>query len=138
MKGEHVVIDAAALLDLMVATDVGLLLDLRLEGCLLHAPSHIDAEVLRGLARLEHAGILSAYRALDLVGSVAGAPIERHPVAPLLEGAWRYRHEVRMEDALYIELASSLGLTLVTTEPSLTRVARPGADLIATARSAPR
>ncbi len=138
MKGEHVVIDAAALLDLMVATDVGHLLDLRLDGCLLHAPSHIDAEVLRGLGRLEHAGILSAYRALDLVGSVAGAPIERHPLPPLIEGAWRYRHELRMEDAFYVELARSLGLTLVTTEPSLTRVAHPVADLIATARSAPR
>jgi hypothetical protein len=35
---EHVVIDAAALLDLLVASDIGFLLDLRLERCLLHAP----------------------------------------------------------------------------------------------------
>lgn len=138
MKGEHVVIDAAALLDLMVATDAGLLLDLRLEGCLLHAPSHIDAEVLRGLARLERAGILSAYRALDLVESLAGAPIERHPLAGPLAGAWQYRHELSMSDALYVELARSLGLTLVTTNPGLTRVAHPVAHLIATAGSAPR
>lgn len=138
MKGEHVVIDAAALLDLMVATDLGHVLDLRLKGCLLHAPSHIDAEALNGLARLERAGILTAYRALDLVESMAGAPIERHPLAPLLEGAWRYRHEASMSDALSIELARSLGLTLVTTNPDLMQIAHPVAHLIATARPAPR
>ena len=138
MKGEHVVIDAAAVVDLMVATDVGLLLDQRLEGCLLHAPSHIDAEVVRRLGRLERAGVLSAYRSLDLVGSVAGAPIERHPLAPLLEGAWRYRDELSTEDALYVELARSLGLALVTTNPALTRVAHSVADVIAAAGSGPR
>jgi predicted nucleic acid-binding protein len=132
VKGEHVVIDAAALLDLMVATDVGFLLDQRLEGCLLHSPSHIDAEVLGGLERLERAGVLGAYRALDLVGHLARASIERHPLDALLEGAWRYRHEVQMEDALYIELARSRGMTLVTTNPSLARVAHSVADLVAT------
>jgi predicted nucleic acid-binding protein len=41
-----------------------------------------------------------------------------------------------MSDALYIEFARSLGLSLVTTNPNLLRVASPVADLIATARSA--
>lgn len=135
MKGEHVVIDAPALLDLMLASDVGHLLDMRLEGCLLHAPGHIDAEVVYGLVRLERAGVLSAYRAQDLMEHVAGAPIERHPIAGLLEGAWGYRHELPMPTALYIELARSLGLTLVTTNPDLTRVTHSVAEVIATTRS---
>lgn len=136
MRGKPVVIDAAALLDLMVATDVGWALDFRLEGCVLHAPSHIDTEVVAGLARLGREGVLGAYRALDHLGNLKAAPIERHPILPLLDGAWERRNELRVGDALYVELARSLGLTLVTTDPSLARAAEHMAELVGLDREA--
>ena len=130
MIGEHVVIDAAALLDLMVARDVGMMLEARLDGCVLHAPGHIDAEVLSGLGRLERAGVLGPHRALGHLETLTVAPIERHPVTALLEGAWRWRNDLRLSDALYVELSRSLGLPLITTDPGLARVAHPVAELI--------
>ncbi|HEY1651789.1 MAG TPA: type II toxin-antitoxin system VapC family toxin [Acidimicrobiales bacterium] len=138
MNGEHVVIDAAALLDLMLAWDVGMLLETRLEGRVLHAPGHIDAEVLSGLGHLERAGVLSSYRTLEHLETLAVAPIERHPVAKLLEGAWGRRHDLRLSDALYVELARSLGVALITTDPSLAGVASPIAELITQPRASER
>jgi predicted nucleic acid-binding protein len=128
---EHVVIDAAALLDLLVATDIGILLDLRLERCLLHAPAHIDADVLAGLGRLEQAGALAPHQVRGHVEALAAAPIERHPLATLLEPAWRRRSELRLSSVLCIELARSLGLPLITTDPQVADAACCVAELIA-------
>jgi len=75
MHGEHVVVDAAALLDLLVSTDIGVAVQIRLEGCLLHAPSTIDAEVVTAVGRLERMGTMGPYRALDHVEALAVAPI---------------------------------------------------------------
>ena len=136
MKGEHVVIDAAALLDLMVATDVGPVLDVRLQQCVLHAPGHLDAEVLAGLAALERAGVLSAGQTLSRLQALAVAPIERHPVRTLLEGAWRRRGELAIGHALCVELARSLGVTLITTDPSVAPAANPIVELVRSSRTA--
>jgi predicted nucleic acid-binding protein len=130
-----VAIDAAALLDLMVVSDIGIMLEARLEGCVLHAPGHIDAEVLSGLGRLERAGVLGPHRALGHLDTLTVAPIERHPVAALLEGAWRWRNDLRLSDALYVELSRSLGLALITTDPALASVAHPVAELIGRERA---
>lgn len=133
MRGENVVVDSAALLDLFVATDVGLLLDMRLEGCTLHTPDHVDAEVFEGIGRLTRAGVLSPSRAFEHLQALAAAPIERHPVQTLLEGAWRRQGELSAmtpSDALYVELARSLGLALITTDPRLARACEPVAELV--------
>jgi len=131
MRGENVVVDSAALLDLLVATDVGLLLDMRLEGCVLHAPDHVDAEVFDGMGRLTRAGVLAPSRAFEHLQALAAAPIERHPVHALLEQAWRRQGALSPSDALYVELARSLGLALITTDPRLARASEPVAELVA-------
>jgi len=59
---------------------------------------------------------------------LAKAPIQRHPVTELLPGAWAQRPELRLVDALYVELAVSRGLPLVTTDRRL-HVA-PSADVV--------
>jgi predicted nucleic acid-binding protein len=129
---EHVVIDAAALLDLLVATDIGLLLHLRLERCLLHAPGNIEAEVLAGLDRLEAADVLARHQALRRLEALSAAPIERHPLAALLEPAWRRRRRgLRLSSVLCIELARTLGIALITTEPQVADAAGSIAELIA-------
>jgi predicted nucleic acid-binding protein len=51
---------------------------------------------------------------------LAAAPIRRHALADLLSGAWGVRDRLRLVDALYVELAGSLGsLPLVTTDARL-------------------
>jgi len=52
------------------------------------------------------------------------APIERHPLSPLLLGAWRRRKNLRLVDALYVELASQLDLPLLTTDTRLASATR--------------
>jgi predicted nucleic acid-binding protein len=45
--------------------------------------------------------------------------VTRHPLADLLHGAWDRRENLRVADALYVELAESLRVKLVTTDQRL-------------------
>lgn len=89
-----------------------------LRGHRLHAPAHLDAEVLSALGRLHRAGLLSEDDVELALSEVPQAVIRRHPVRRLLRGAWSRRHQLRLADALYIELAAELGV-LVTTDGRL-------------------
>jgi predicted nucleic acid-binding protein len=132
MRDEHVVVDASALLDLLVTRGVGAGVEYRIRGCSLHAPSHIDAEVFSGLGRLADAGLLTSGDVGRHADTIAAAPIERHAVAELLAGAWGRRGErsdVPLSSALYIELARTLGAPLITTDPRLARTT-PVAELV--------
>lgn len=121
MRDEQVVVDASALLDLMVSSRAGPALSARIDGCSLHAPGHVDAEVLASLGHLEHTGFLSSDAVFRYAETMAAAPIERHPVAVLMAGAWRRRNHFPLSVALYVELARTLGATLVTSDPELAR-----------------
>jgi predicted nucleic acid-binding protein len=115
------VLDASALIDLLLAGPVGRAVAARIDGRLLHAPAHLDAEVLSGLGRLQRAGRLNAQTVRDQLDVVGAAPLQRHPVAGLLLGAWARRERVRLADALYVELAAELDVPLVTTDARLGR-----------------
>jgi len=101
----------------------------RLRGYDLHVPAHFDAEVLSAMGRLERAGHLRASDAEERLDRVSGAPLERHPLAPLLRGAWQRRHNLRLVDALYVELAQRLEAPIVTVDAGLAAAA-PIAQLI--------
>ena len=121
MADEHVVLDASALVDLVLAHPIGAAVGARIEGRVLHAPAHLDAEVLSALGRLLRAGALTARAVSRQIDLVAAAPIDRHPLAEMLRGAWMRRAQLRLADALYVELAVRLGLPLVTTDAALGR-----------------
>jgi predicted nucleic acid-binding protein len=127
---DDAVLDASAMVDLLLGGDLGEALRARLEGRRLHAPAHLDAEVLSALGRLHRGGNLEADEVNEMLGRVAGAPIKRHPLAESLRGAWARRHDLRLADALYVELAQSLNLRLVTTDRRLASAA--GIDVVAT------
>jgi len=123
----EVVVDASALVDLLLGDDFGNAVRRRIAGHALHAPAHVDAEVLSALRRLQRAGTIEADSVETMLHQLADAPIQRHPVTSLLLGAWG-RHQLRLADASYVELAISLGLPLVTTDGRLHPV--PVADIV--------
>ncbi len=124
----EIVADASALVDLLLANELGQAVGRRVAGHDLHAPAHVDAEVLSALGRLHRAGDLDANDVETKLASLASAPITRHAVNDLLLGAWARRHRLRLADALYVELATTLGCQLVTTDRRLRDM--PGADIV--------
>ena len=119
---EAVVIDASALVDLLLGGPLGRAVSARVSGHGLHGPAHLDAEVLSALGRLHRAGELRIATASAMLHRFVEAPIERHALADLVEGAWARRATLRLADALYIELAARLDLPLVTTDARLRHV----------------
>jgi predicted nucleic acid-binding protein len=88
----------------------------------IHVPAHLDAEVLSAIGRAYRAGEVPASRVLTALRDLAAAPIHRHALPPLLAGAWGRRHQLRLADALYVELADALGaIPLLTTDARLAR-----------------
>jgi len=116
------VADASALVDLLLGNELGGAVKRRIAGHALHAPAHLDAEVLSALGRLQRAGSIEHDDVETMLHELAAAPIQRHPVSGLLIGAWARRHQLRLADALYVELAMTGGLPLITTDRRLNPV----------------
>lgn len=134
MSAPHLVVDASALVDLLLGEALGAAVANRIDGAVLHAPAHLDAEVLSALGRLHRAGTLEAPVVAEQLAVLAAAPIERHSLAVLLAGAWGRREFVRLADALYVELAVTLGAPLITTDARLAQVV-PDAEVVSVSSS---
>jgi predicted nucleic acid-binding protein len=119
--GEIVVADASVLVDLLAGTDYAKAVRARLDGTVMHAPAHLDAEVLSALGRLHRAGELTTQDVEAGLTALASVPLTRHPVAELVAGAWSRRADLRLVDALYVELAARLRAPLLTTDHRLAR-----------------
>src|ERR1700737_1252987 len=108
------------MVEALLAPETGLAVLDRIETARLHAPAHIDAEVLSALGRLHRAGAVDAGAVRAALADLAAAPIARHPLSSLLIGAWAARGRHRLVDALYVELSRALGsLVLLTTDARL-------------------
>lgn len=118
---EALVLDASALVEALIGTRIGASVRARMRGCELHAPAHLDAEVLSALGRLHRAGDLTDALVSHALGELAVAPITRHHLARLLAGAWAARDRLRLVDALYIELSNALAARLLTADARLAR-----------------
>lgn len=94
-------------------------------GDALFVPAHVDAEVvsaLRGLVRVSKAVDRAVPRAL---AHLAGFPLRRMPLAPLLERMWQLRANVTAYDAAYVALAEQLDCALVTCDAKLAAASGP-------------
>jgi predicted nucleic acid-binding protein len=120
VEAEDAVVDASAVVEALLGTALGHAARTRMRGRRLHAPADLDAEVLSAFGRLHRAGELTEDVVAAGLKALAEAPIRRHPLADLLSGAWGARERLRLVDALYVELAASLGsIALLTTDARL-------------------
>jgi predicted nucleic acid-binding protein len=120
------VVDASALVFALGGkSDPAAALRRRLAGVRRHAPHLIDAEVGNVLRRHERDGRLSADEAAHGLRAAAVLIDHRYPhVGPLAQLAWTWRHDLSFYDALYVALAVSLDLPLVTADVRLGGVPR--------------
>jgi predicted nucleic acid-binding protein len=116
---DGLVLDASAMVDLLIRAPVAPAVRDRLRGAAVHVPAHFDAEVLSALGRLQRAGLLTPGQVEHRVGRLASAAFERHPLQPLLAGAWGLRDRIRLLDGLYVELARRLEAPLISTDGRL-------------------
>ncbi len=123
-------LDASAVVEALLGTEIGIRVRERMRGHRLHAPAHLDAEVLSVIGRIQRAGEVQEETVERALSRLAAAPIQRHPLPSLLAGAWARRDRLRLVDALYVELASGLApALLLTTDARLAR-SHPGAELV--------
>jgi predicted nucleic acid-binding protein len=118
---EQVVIDASCLVDLLADTTRAEAVRTRIARCQMHAPAHVDPEVLSALGRLGRAGTLTDADVETALRRLARAPIQRHLPVNLIRGAWQRRANIRLADALYVELSDQLCVPLLTTDYRLAK-----------------
>lgn len=128
---EHVVIDASVMVNILARTsDRFAAVHARLSRTVMHAPAHFDAEILSALGRMQRAGVLTVTQVDTALQELQQAPVTRHGLAALLAGAWARRDTLRLADALYVELADTAGLVLLTTDERLARAWPSAASII--------
>lgn len=118
----RLVVDASAIVDLLLRNIIGEQVRARLRDADLHTVSHLDAEVFSALARLHRAGSLAADAVSVRLRLLATLEVTRFPISDaLLQDAWALRGNIASRDALYVSLAQRLRGRLLTTDQRLAR-----------------
>ena len=114
-----IVIDASAMVEVLVGRDVGpeLMTAVADE---LAAPVTLDIEVLSALRGLGLSGLVAAEMLDAARHAFADLQILRHDIAPLADRIWALRHQFTTYDASYLALAEALAVPLVTCDAKLT------------------
>jgi predicted nucleic acid-binding protein len=118
-----IVLDASALLELLLGTRLGRAVAARIADpeVSLHVPHLVDVEVAQALRRYVREGDLDADSAAEAVEDLSALDLERHSHEPLLGRVWALRDNLTAYDAVYVALAEALGTTLVTCDRRLAR-----------------
>ncbi len=126
---EALVLDASAWVDLLLREATGERVADRIDMHALHAPAHIDLEMLSAFSRIERAGTLTSAEVDARLSAAPAVAITRHALSGLATGAWSRRSSLRISDAFYVELAARLNVPLITTDRRLAR-ATPHAEVV--------
>jgi predicted nucleic acid-binding protein len=123
------VIDASVVVEVLRRSHRGDAVAVRMQGATLAAPGHLDAEVLSALGRLVRAGDADAAEVTQALDLLVRLPVERLPIAPLVQRAWELRENIALRDGLYIACAETLDATLLTLDGRLARSAPVSVEL---------
>ena len=118
-----IVIDASALLEMLLRTDRA---DRLMQRALaaserLHAPHLLEIEVAKALRRLVQRDEITNARAEQAFDDFAHLVIERHAHPPLLPRIWQLRDALSAYDGAYVALAEALPAPLLTCDAKLAR-----------------
>jgi predicted nucleic acid-binding protein len=125
-----VVIDAAALVELLLRSVTGERVERAVGDAELVAPDVVNPEVVQSLRGLERGGKLTSARASVALARLAESDISRVPTRMLLRDMWSMRANLSAYDACYVALARALECPLLTVDEPLTRAPRLGITLI--------
>ena len=116
------VIDASALIMALSRKDaIGSAIRAILDGNRTHAPALIDAEAGQALRKLERHGKIDDEEARTGLAALRRLVDDRYEHGPFLAEAWRLRHTITFYDGLYVSLAASLGVPLLTSDEKLSK-----------------
>lgn len=125
-----VVIDASALVELLLQSVVGERVERAIGNAELVAPDVVNPEVVQSLRGLERGGKLSSARASEAIARLAESEISRVSTRMLLRDMWSLRANLSAYDACYVALARALNCPLLTVDRPLTRAPGLGITLI--------
>ena len=116
-----IVLDASAVVELLLGTDLGRQIADRIEddALSLHAPHLIDVEVAQTLRRYARMRALRPREAAEALADLRDLGLERHAHEPLLDQVWALRENLTAYDAVYVALAKGLDAPLLTCDAKL-------------------
>ena len=115
------VVDASAVVEVLLQTERGIRIEERLfaPGETLHVPHLIDIEVAHAMRRAWLQGLIDEVRAEEALDDLAAWLLVRYPHDLFLPRVWSLRHNVTAYDAVYVALAETLEVTLLTCDARL-------------------
>lgn len=118
-----IVVDASAVLELLLRTPSGLRVEHRMLADHACAPHLLDADVFHRIVTMGKHGHLDGSEVVSGVADLADAPIARVDHRPLFDLAADFSAAMSGYDALYAALARVTSATLVTADRRLARTA---------------
>jgi predicted nucleic acid-binding protein len=124
------VIDASALVELLLQTNTGKRVERAIGDAALMAPDVVNPEVVQSLRGLERGGKLTGARASSALERLIESELSRVPTAVLIKDVWSLRANLSAYDACYVALARALSCPLLIVDRRLTRAPDLGVTLI--------
>jgi predicted nucleic acid-binding protein len=120
-----IVVDASALLEVLLHTPAGQAIDRRLfePGQTLHAPHLLDIEIAQVLRRWALRGEINSERGRVALADLASISVRRYRHDFFLPRVWRLRDNLSAYDAVYVALAEILDAPLLTRDRRLATAA---------------